>query len=100
LDPVTEEPGGGEKLAEENKLAQRCDRGVRIPLDMKPATVSIDGQRWGEHGAGGGGARIQHLTLRVSRQRSNLQWHEPFQQPLASKGNSSNCFLEAEATNE
>jgi multidrug efflux pump subunit AcrA (membrane-fusion protein) len=25
-----------------------------------------------------------------------LQWHAPFQQPLASKGNSSNCFFEVE----
>ena len=96
LHEVSPQPGGGQKLTEENELAQRRDRGVRIPFDMETPPVRVDHQRPVEHRADGGGAGIGHLTRRVSIQGSNLQWHGPFQQPLASECNSANCRIEVE----
>jgi len=93
LDPVAEKSGGGQELAEENELAQRRDGGVRIPFDVEATTAGVDGQRWIEHGAGGGSSTgIKHLTLRVSGQRSDLQWHGPFQQPLAKMATQPTAF--------
>ena len=71
LHQVTPQPGRGQELAEEDELAQRRDRGVRIPFDMETPPVRVDDQRPVEHRADGGGAGIQHLTRRVSLQRSN-----------------------------
>ena len=51
--PVAPQPGGGEKLAEENELAQRGDRGVGIPFDVEAPSVGIDRQRPVQAGTSG-----------------------------------------------
>jgi hypothetical protein len=70
--PVGEESPGGQKLRQEDPLAQRRDRRGRIPLNMKTPAQRVHRQRAGENRAGGGGADVLHFTLRVKCHRSNL----------------------------
>ena len=67
----------GGDVREEDELAQRRDRRGRVPLDVAAAAERIDGQRTGEDGASGGGARGEDFTLRVKRHGTGLQRHDP-----------------------
>jgi len=77
-DPFGEEPRGGEELAEEDQLAQGRHGRLRIPLDVKAASVGVDHDR--RRGERGSAMTCQSsFTPRVRPQNSRRSLHPPHQ---------------------
>ena len=80
--PLGVKARSGQKLAEEDQLAQRRDRRQRIPFHMHAATDGIHRQRRHKHFACGSLKLVGSFTLRVSRHRRNLRTHAPCKKQL------------------